>query len=147
MNPGFTSVPFKTETAHGFTTVHGVAKFSPAGVVLEYESKILGLVPNGVKEVRLPLTEILDISFKKGVFRQSAKIEIRTRTLAVLAELPASDGKLSLKLIKDDIRRGEAAVAQLQKELSGYQDALPPPHTPVSQLFEDESEEETKPLK
>lgn len=147
MNPGFTSVPFKTETAHGFTTVHGVAKFSPAGIVLEFESKILGLVPNGVKEVRLPIAEILDVSFKKGVFRRSAKIEIRTRTYAVLAELPASEGKLSLKLIKDDIGRGEAAVAQLQKELYGYQDTLPPPHTPVSQLFEDESEEETKPLK
>lgn len=142
----FTSVPFKTESAHGITTVNGIAKFSPAGIVLEFESKLFGIIARGVKEVRLPLDEILDIKFRKGVFKRGAKIEIRTRTFAKLAELPNTDGKLTLKLVRDDFERAKSAVEQLQKELADKLESLPPPQTPVSQLFEDESEEETKPL-
>jgi hypothetical protein len=64
----FTSVPFKTES--GFSTVNGVAKFSSAGVVLEFESKLFGILPGGVKEARLPLTEILDVKFRKGFLKR-----------------------------------------------------------------------------
>jgi len=143
----FTSVPFKTETEHGLTSINGVAKFSSAGVVLEFEAKLFGLISHGVKEVRLHLADILDVKFKKGVFRRSAKIEIRTNTVAKLAELPGSDGKLTLKIVSDDFARAQEAVEQLQKDLTGHQQELPPKHTPVSKLFEeDDREEETKQL-
>jgi hypothetical protein len=144
---GFTSIPFKTESAHGFKTVNGVAKFSGAGVVLEFESKLLGLIGSGVREVRLSKDEILDVKFRKGFFRHGAKIEIRTKTFAKLAELPSDDGKLTLKLVRDDFERGRLAVEQLQRDLATYAEALPPPRTPVSQLFEDEREDETVRLK
>jgi len=83
----FVSVPFKTES--GLSHINGVAKFSGAGVVLEFESKLFGLLPGGVKEVRVPLGDILDVKFRKGFFKRGAKIEIRTKTFAKLAELPA----------------------------------------------------------
>ncbi len=143
----FTSVPFKTESSHGLTTVNGVAKFSPAGIVLEFESKLFGIITRGVKEARLPLAEILDVKFRKGLFRRGAKIEIRTRTFTKLAELPNNDGKLTLKLVRDDFERAKEAVEHLQKDLASLQESLPPPQTPVSQLFQDESEEETQTLK
>ncbi len=146
MNQGFISVPFKTESTHGLTTVNGIAKFSSAGIVLEFESKLLGLIAGGVKEVRLPLSEILDITFKKGFLGRSAKIQVRTRSYAALAELPADDGKLTLKLVKDDIERGRNAVDHIRREVTEYEAELPPPQTPVSQLFHDESEDETKKL-
>ena len=144
---GFTTVPFKTESAHGFATVNGVAKFSGAGIVLEFESKILGMIGSGVKEVRLPKDDILDIKFRKGFLSRSAKIEVRTKTFARLTELPNSDGKVTLKLVRDDIERGQAAVEQLQKDLAAHEASLPPPRTPVSELFVEESEIETKELK
>ncbi|MGH9946347.1 MAG: hypothetical protein ACRD6X_04035 [Pyrinomonadaceae bacterium] len=140
----FTSVPFKTETHHGLSSINGVAKFSAAGIVLEFEAKLFGLIGGGVKEVRLAKGDILDVKFKKGIFKRSAKIEIRTITFTKLAELPNSDGKLTLNIVRDDIERSEAAVAQLQKEISEYVESLPPPQTPVSALFADESEDETK---
>ena len=143
---GFTSVPFKTESSHGLTSYNGIAKFSSAGIVLEFESKLLGVFPGGVKEVRLPIGEILDVRFKKGFFRYGAKIEVRTRTFSVLAALPNKDGRMSLKLIRDDFELGKTAVEQIQKDLAGYAADLPPTRTPVSQLFEDESEDETKQL-
>lgn len=143
---GFTSVPFKTESSHGLTSYNGVAKFSSAGIVLEFESKILGVIPGGVKEVRLPMGELLDVKFKKGFFRYGAKIEIRTRTFAVLAALPNHNGRVTLKLIRDDFELGKNAVEQIQKDLAGYAAELPPPRTPVGELFQDESEDETKQL-
>jgi hypothetical protein len=143
---GFTSVPFKTESSHGLTSYNGVAKFSPAGIVLEFESKILGMIPGGVKEVRLPIAEILDIKFKKGLLKLGSKIVIRTRTFAVLSAMPNDNGRVTLKLIREDFELGKNAVEQIQKEMAGYAAELPPPRTPVGDLFQDESEEETRSL-
>ena len=140
----FTSVPFKTESAHGLKTANGVAKFSSAGVVLEFEAKLFGLIGSGIKEVKIRTEEILDIKFRKGLFKRGAKIEIRTKTFSKIAELPTSDGKISLKLERDDFERGRDAVVQLQKDLQQHSDSLPPAQTPVSSLFTDESEDETK---
>lgn len=141
----FTSIPFKAES--GLSTVNGVAKFSAAGVVLEFESKLFGVIGGGVKEVRLPLAEILDVAFRKGFMKRGAKIEIRMRSFARLAELPNSDGKLVLKLDRRDFERARSAAEQLQKDLARGEDELPPPHSPVSQLFENGSEQETAELK
>ena len=143
---GFVTVPFKTESEHGFTKVDGIAKFSSAGVVLEFESKLLGLIGGGVKEVRLAIADILDVKFRKGLFKHGAKVIIRMRTFAKLAELPNKDGRLTLKLIRDDFDRAQSAVEQLQKDLEQYSASLPPPHTPIGELFTEDSEDETKQL-
>lgn len=142
----FTSIPFKTEKYHGLAEINGFAKFSSAGIVLEFESKILGLVSVGVEEGRIAIGDILDIKFKKGVFRRGAKIEIRTKSLAAMAGLPNDNGKLILKLKAEDFERGRDAVEKLQKDMAETAASLPPTHTPVSVLF-DESEDETKLLK
>lgn len=142
---GFTSVPFKTESAHGFKQVNGVAKFSSAGVVLEFEAKLFGLIGEGVKEVRLRIEDILDVKFRKGLFKRGAKVEIRTKSFTKLQELPNHDGKLTLKLVPDDFDRAQQAVEQLQKDLSSHASSLPPQHTSVSELFQgDGSEDETQ---
>lgn len=140
----FTGVPFKTES--GLSSVNGMAKFSSAGVVLEFESKLLGLFSHGVKEVRLPIGELLDVKFKKGVMKRGAKIEIRLKSFTRLTELPNSEGKITLKVLAEDFERARDAVAQLQKDMTEKAADLPPTHTPVSVLF-DESEEETQELK
>lgn len=141
----FTSVPFKTESAHGFTSVNGVAKFSSAGIVLEFEAKLFGLISNGVKEARLATDEILDIKFKKGVLKRGAKIEIRAKSLLKLNEFPNSEGKLTLKIQAEDFERARDAVAKLQKDMADEAASLPPYHTSVSSLF-DGSEDETQKL-
>ena len=139
----FTSIPFKTKTE--LSQINGVAKFSSAGIILEFESKFLGLIATGVKEVRLPLEDLLDVKFRKGVLKRGAKIEIRTKSFSTLAQLPNEEGKLTLKLSADDFETARDAVDKLNKDLSEQRESLPPTHTPVSALF-DESEEETRPL-
>lgn len=141
----FTSIPFKSEKHDGFTVVNGIAKFSSAGIVLEFESKLLGFISDGVKEARLGVSDILDIHFKKGFFKRGAKIVIRATTLVKLNELPHSDGKLTLKIQHGDFELARDVVAKLQHEMAAKTAALPPLHTPISVLF-DESEDETKEL-
>jgi hypothetical protein len=140
----FSSVPFKTES--GLSQTNGIAKFSSAGIVLEFESKFLGLVSKGVKEVRLPISELLDVKFRKGFIKRGSKVEIRLRSFTKLTELPNQEGKLVLKIGLDDWDRARDAVAQIQKDMTETAAALPPTHTPVSVLF-DETEEETQELR
>ena len=142
-NTNFISVPFKTES--GLSQIDGIGKFSPAGIVLEFESKLFGIIKGGVKEIRLPAADILDVKFRKGFFRYGAKIEIRLKSFTKLSELPNKDGKITLKLVRDDFERAREAVLKLQKDMTEQRESLPPTHTPVSRLF-DETEEETKEL-
>lgn len=139
----FISVPFKAES--GLSQYDGMGKFSPAGIVLEFESKFLGMIKSGVQENRIATDEILDIKFRKGFFRLGAKIEIRLKNFAKLAELPSRDGKVTLKIKREDFELAREAVERLQKSMLEHQASLPPAHTPISLLF-DESEAETKEL-
>ncbi|MDQ3179648.1 MAG: hypothetical protein M3Q33_03915 [Acidobacteriota bacterium] len=141
-NVKFISVPFKTES--GLSQIDGIGKFSSAGIVLEFESKLFGIIKNGVKESRIALDEILDVRLRKGFFKFAAKIEIRLKSFSQLSELPNKDGKVTLKLKRDDFERAEQAVVQLQKILTAHREFLPPAHTPVSRLFDNDDDFETK---
>jgi hypothetical protein len=123
----------------GISQVEGIGKFSPAGVVLEFEAKILGLVKTGVKEARLPLADILDVKFKKGFFKLGAKIEIRLKSFTKLNELPYENGKIKLKIRREDHQRAEEAVKTLQRYLDEANQTILPANISVSDLFEDET--------
>lgn len=135
----FISIPFKAE--HGLKQVHGVAKFSPAGIVLEYESKIIGLISTGLKDAQIPMDEIHDLKFRKGVMKRGAKIEVRLKSMRRLSELPNKEGKLVLNVTKDDWEQARDAVERLQKDLAEHMNSLPPPHPPLESIFEDETAE------
>lgn len=139
----FISIPFKTES--GISQIDGMGKFSPAGIVLEFESKIFGIIKSGVKENRIALDDILDVKFRKGFLKKWARIEIRLNSFAKLSEMPSKDGKITLKIKRDDHESAQNAVEKLQKDLTERRASLPPTQTPVSRLF-DESEDETAKL-
>ena len=143
MNQGFTSIAFKMDD--GMKQIAGIGKFSSAGIVIEFESKLFGIINNGVKEVRIALNEILDVKFKKGVFKVGAKIEVRLKTFAKLSELPNKNGRLILKVVREDFEEAERAAAKLQKDVQNHHLSLSEEQTPVRRLF-DESEDNTKKL-
>src|SRR5687768_8602006 len=157
MRSSFISIPFKSDSSHGLSETHGVAKFSPAGIVFEFESKILGLVGGEVKEIRLALEEILDINFGKGIYRFFASIKLRSNNYAKLSELPNESGKVKLKIKREDFERAREAVEQMQEFLRGGGDPfelpnggrdeqLPPAPTSVNELFDTEKLESRKPF-
>lgn len=140
MRSGFITLPFKAESENGLSSVNGIAKVSAAGIVFEFEKKLLGLFGQGIMEMKLPISEILYIRYKRGIFRLGAKIEITPKSLSVISELPRNKGKLILKIARDDMERAQAAVDRITKAAE-EREALPP-LSPVSSLFNDEGEEE-----
>ncbi len=134
-------IPFKISGAHGLSEVDGIAKFSPAGVVLEFEAKILGLMKTGVKEVRVALAEINDLKFKKGLLKFGAKIEIRLNSFSKVSEIPNQDGKIKLQISREDFPRAEEAVNNMHRCMNEPREFLPPNNVSVSELFDDETRE------
>lgn len=124
----------------------GIAKFSSAGIVVEYESRLFGIIKNGIKEVRIALKEILDVKFKKGFYKIGAKIEIRLNTFAKLSELPNKNGRLILKIVREDVEEAEKAVEKLQKDLFNLQNSLAEEKSPVSRLFSETEDEASEDL-
>jgi|GEM_PF-534089 len=149
MKPNLISVPFKTESSHGLSQVDGIAKFSSAGIIIEFESKILGLIRGEVKEVRISLDEILDIKFRKGILKFFAQIQLRLKNISKLSELPNEGGRVKLKINREDFELAQQAVKQTSQHLYGsgtktLPDAgapdkqLPPVQTSVNELFDTE---------
>ena len=133
----FISVPFKSE--HGIMQVHGLAKFSSAGIVLEYESKIIGLISTGLKDANIPIEELLDVKFKKSFAKKGGKIEIRLKSFRRLAELPNQQGKIVLKVGSDDRDRAREAAERITKDIAEFAKNAPPPHPPLESIFEDDT--------
>jgi hypothetical protein len=142
MKPGFISVPFKMESAHGMNSIEGLAKFSPAGIVLEFEAKLFGVMRQGIKEARIPVADIMDLKFKKGLAKFGAKIQIRPNSFAALGDLPYENGRVTLKISREDHERAARAVEQLNAILNG---AANQPEKILRPLF-DEDGNQTKEL-
>lgn len=139
---GFTTVPFKIEGAHGgFSQVSGMAKISRAGIILEFEAKIFGMMKTGVKEVRVPIGEIEDLKIKKKFFRYS--LEIWLNNFRTISEIPNKDGRIVLQISRDDFARAEQGIKVLRLARA-ERDALEILQTPVSRLFGNDAEDENE---
>lgn len=136
----FIGVPFKSKSDAGFSEIDGMAKFSPAGIVLEFESKFLGLIKSGVRENAISLEKILDVRFRKGFFKIGTKIEVRLKSFVELAKLPNSDGKIVLNIKREDFDVAREAVGRINRCLDEQRANLPPTHTYVSELFEEDTQ-------
>jgi len=109
--------------------------------VLEYESKIIGLISTGLKDAQIPIDELLDIKFKKSFGKKGGKIEVRLKSMRRLAELPNQQGKIVLKIEADDRDRAKEAVDRLAKDIVDHAKNAPPPHPPLESIFEDDTAE------
>ena len=149
IKPQFISVPFKADSGSGATEYNGIAKFSPAGIVFEFDSILFGLIGSEVKEVQVALDEILDIKFRKGIYKFFAQIQLRLKNFTKLSELPNYSGKVKLKIKREDFELAQEAVEQILRYMSeidivtlpGSNDSdeqLPPAQTSVSELFNTE---------
>lgn len=135
----FITVPFKIEGAHGgFAVVNGMAKISSAGIVLEFEAKIFGMMKTGIKEVRVALKEIEEARLRKKFFRHT--LEIWLNNFKTLSEIPNKEGRIVLQISKDDRPRVSEAIKILHTAKSESA-ALEILQTPVSRLFDDADEQ------
>ena len=145
----FITVPFKADSPNGMMSYRGIAKFSFAGIVIEYESKVLDMIGGEVKEVQIALDEIFDIRFRKGFYKFFGQIQIRLNNYQKISELPNNDGKVKLNIKRENYELAREAVEQMQRyiksddpaslEPAGESDKyLPPVRTSVNELFDTE---------
>jgi hypothetical protein len=149
IKPNLITVPFKADSPNGVVNYSGIAKFSFAGIVIEYESKVLGLVGGEVKEVKVSLDEIFDIKFRKGIYKFFAQIQLRLKNYQKISQLPNSDGKIKLNIKREDYDFAQKAVEQTLRYINGdsapalessddAEKQLPPVQTSVNELFDTE---------
>ena len=137
--PNFIAVPFKAEGAEGFYEFRGIAKFSSAGIVIEYESKLLGLYGEEIKEVRIALTDILDVHFKKGFFRFFSRIHLRLNSVTKFGGLPNKGGRMKMSIKREDWELGHNAVEYLKSFLIPEDFPNQVAGSPVDRLIEGET--------
>jgi hypothetical protein len=135
----FISIAFKIDGSQtgGFKTVDGMAKISPAGIVVEFEAKIFGIMKTGVKEVRISLAEIEEVRVNRKFFKHT--FEIWLNNFKTLSDIPNKNGRVILQISKEDRPRAEQAARVLQTARSET-DAMEILQTPVSRLFGDDDE-------
>lgn len=149
IKPKFITVPFKADSPNGMMSYRGIAKFSFAGIVIEYESKVLDMIGGEVKEVQIALDEIFDIRFRKGFYKFFGQIQIRLTNYKKISELPNKDGKIKLNIKRENYELAREAVEQMMRYIKSGDPAslesadesdkyLPPVKTSVNELFDTE---------
>ena len=135
----YISLSFKIDGSQtgGFKTVDGMAKISRAGIVIEFEAKIFGIMKTGIKEIKIPLAEIEEVRVSKKFFKHT--LEIWLNNFRTLSEIPNKDGRIILQISKADRTRAERAASVLQTARNET-DALEILNSPVSRLFGDDEE-------
>jgi hypothetical protein len=103
------TVPFRVPDLYaGFAEGKGLAKATPTELTLEFvvRDAVVELVKSGIKEIRIPRTELDAVSFQRGWF--GAKVHLRAKSLKLLADLPGCDnGEVTLHIARRD--RDQAA--------------------------------------
>ena len=85
----------------GFAEGKGLTKASLLELVLEFVVKdtVLDLFKSGLKEVRIPRSEVDVVQFKRGWFE--AKVHIRLKSMKWLADLSGCDnGEVTLHVAR-----------------------------------------------
>ena len=98
------TIPFKVPgLIAGFADGRGLAKASPSELSLEFVIKenLLAIFKTGIREIRIPYSEIDLLQHTPGWFAD--KLRIRVRSLRLLSDLPGCDnGEVTLHIRRRD---------------------------------------------
>jgi hypothetical protein len=123
MLPAGFSLPFSIHhTYQGLAIVNGVLQTSETDLIVEYETKdaVVGMVKSGIRQVRIPGSELSTVVLKAGWFR--TRLFIRTKGMAALAGVPGNEaGQVVLTIARKDRKAAQALVSALLLYLSQLQ--------------------------
>ncbi len=116
------TIPFSVPDAYeGLADVEGLARFEADVLTLEFQAKdaFFGVVKSDVKEVRIPLADLVAAVFTRKMF--GATLKLRVRSMALVETIPgASRGELTLKFARQDRDDAHALASRLQLRLSEH---------------------------
>ena len=107
------SVPFATGDIHGgFSEGRGAIRVDDDEVVIEVQVKLFGMFEQSAKTFRFELTDLEEVSHKRGLFRDT--VTLRTRPMGLIGKVPgATEGALSLKMKRRHRRDVDALLDRL----------------------------------
>lgn len=111
-------LPFSVARVHaGLSEATGLARMTEAGLTLEYQVRLLGLIRFGIREITVPFGEIAAIQLKKNLLQ--TRIVLQTRSLRTLGAMPGSrTGQLVLRVARRDRETAALLVSALRLHLS-----------------------------
>lgn len=110
------SIPFYNDEIYaGFAVQNGLIHVDSNFLTLEFVTKdaVFKVVTTGLQTIKIPLSGIQSIDFKKGFF--SSKINITTKSLKYLANIPGNESNsLTLKIKKKDRDLALLSISHVQ---------------------------------
>jgi hypothetical protein len=117
------SVPFTlSELYGGLATCDGLLRDDGHFVVLEFQVKdsVAGLIKSGVREVRIPVKELVSVTLTKGWLGTSwlgVKIVMQASRMELVKDVPgASQGRVELHIARKHRDLAERFVADLHEQ-------------------------------
>ena len=109
------SVPFSVDEYEGFVEAGGLVRMEEDSVVLEFRKKegVFGIPVSGLKEKRIPISELSAVIFKKKVF--GAKLIISGHKMSTFADIPGSQ---NAEIVLGIARKDREAAQELEANLS-----------------------------
>ena len=109
------SVPFSVDEYEGLVETGGLVRIEEDTVVLEFRKKegVFGIPVSGLKEKRIPVSELHAVSFKKKFL--GAKLVISGHKMSTFADIP---GCQHTEIILSIARKDREAAQELESNLS-----------------------------
>lgn len=113
-------IPFTLSQSDNFLMESsGIIRLEAKHLVMEYQSRdaVLGMVKSSVNEVRLSLNDVQHITFKKGLF--SNTLRIQAKAMRAFEKVPGSvQGAVELKIKRADRKNAEYMVSAANLRMS-----------------------------
>lgn len=114
------AVPFEIPTVNqGFRVAKGLVNLEGESLAFEFEvtDAFIGILTSDVQDVRLPLSELQSVEYKKGWF--SSKIVIEVRSIKTLRDIPGTEmTECILKIKRKDRKDAEKLVSKTRLVMS-----------------------------
>lgn len=113
-------IPFEIKDQfNGFAQSSGILKFNDGCIVCEFQTKdsILGLLKSAVKEIRIPVSGLIDLEYKKKIF--GGRIFIRTNSMEYTSYFPGLNSyDICLKIEKKSRENARQLVSAVTLMIS-----------------------------
>ena len=117
------SLPFRIKSVfEGLAESNGLLISNRDGLKIQIQTKdaIFGAIKSDVKEINIPLVQIEEIGFKKGIF--GSKLTLRVADLFLLEDVPGQDsGEITVSIDKKNVAKAEKFVASVSRESADLQ--------------------------
>ena len=111
-------VPFTLES--GLSKVSGVVRERENDIVIEYQTRFIGLIRSDIQALHIPFEEIDEVFFTSSIF--GSKLRILLKTLRSTGDFPApKQGEFELKVARKNREQAKRFASSVNLAVSKYE--------------------------